>query len=30
MHEFKEWDEAPTESKLRGEKKDDHENDTMH
>ena len=30
MHEFKEWDEAPTEGKLIGEKKTDHENDTIH
>ena len=30
MHEFKEWDEAPVEKKLRGEKKEDHENDTLH
>ena len=30
MHEFKEWDEAPIEGKLRGEKKEDHENDTIH
>ena len=30
MHEFKEWDEAPVEGKLRGEKKEDHENDTLH
>ena len=30
MHEFKEWDEAPIEGKLRGEKKEDHENDTLH
>lgn len=30
MHEFKEWDEAPVEGKLRGEKKEDHENDTFH
>ena len=30
MHEFKEWDEAPIEGKLRGEKKDDQENDTLH
>ena len=30
MHEFKEWDEAPTEGKLIGEKKKDHENDTIH
>jgi hypothetical protein len=30
MHEFKEWDDAPAEGKLRGEKKEDHENDTFH
>ena len=30
MHEFKEWDQAPTEGKLIGEKKKDHENDTIH
>ena len=30
MHEFIEWDEAPTEGKLVGEKKKDHENDTIH
>ena len=30
MHEFKEWDEAPVEVKLRGEKKEDNENDTLH
>jgi hypothetical protein len=30
MHEFKEWDKAPVEKKLRGEKKEDHENDTLH
>ena len=30
VHEFKEWDEAPTEGKLIGEKKKDHENDTIH
>ena len=30
MHEFKEWDEATTEGKLIGEKKKDHENDTIH
>ena len=30
MHEFKEWDEAPTEGKLIGEKKQNHENDTLH
>ena len=30
MHEFKEWDEAPTEGKLIGEKKKDYENDTIH
>ena len=30
VHEFEEWDEAPTEGKLIGEKKKDHENDTIH
>ncbi|WP_440930389.1 hypothetical protein [Candidatus Pelagibacter sp.] len=30
VHEFKEWDEAPTERKLTGEKKSDQENDTLH
>ena len=30
LHEFKEWDEAPSESKLIGEKKPDNENDTIH
>ena len=30
MHEFKEWDEAPLKVNLRGEKKEDHENDTIH
>ena len=30
LHEFKEWDEAPSESKLIGEKKPDNENDTLH
>ena len=30
LHEFKEWDKAPIEGKLRGEKKEDHENDTLH
>lgn len=30
LHEFKEWDEAPSEGKLIGEKKSDHENDTLH
>ena len=30
MHEFKEWDEAPKEGKLIGEKKQDHENNTLH
>ena len=30
LHEFKEWDEAPTEGKLIGEKKKGHENDTIH
>ena len=30
LHEFKEWDEAPSEAKLIGEKKQDNENDTLH
>ena len=30
LHEFKEWDEAPSEAKLIGEKKPDNENDTLH
>ncbi len=30
LHEFKEWDQAPTEGKLIGEKKDDNENETLH
>ena len=30
LHEFKEWDEAPKEGKLIGEKKTDNENDTLH
>ena len=30
LHEFKEWDEAPSESKLIGEKKPDNDNDTLH
>ena len=30
LHEFKEWDEAPTEKKLIGEKKKDDENETLH
>ena len=30
LHEFKEWDEAPKEGKLIGEKKPDNENDTLH
>ena len=30
LHEFKEWDEAPTEKKLTGEKKKDDENETLH
>ena len=28
LHEFKEWDEAPKEGKLK--KKPDNENDTLH
>ena len=30
LHEFKEWDEAPTEKKLIGEKKKDDESETLH
>ena len=30
LHEFKEWDEAPKEGKLIGEKKTDNEIDTLH
>ena len=30
LHEFKEWDEAPIEKKLIGEKKQDDENETLH
>ena len=30
LHEFKEWNEATSESKLPGEKKGDYENDTIH
>ena len=30
LHEFKEWDEAPTEKKLIGEKRKDDENETLH
>ena len=30
LHEFKEWNEASSERKLTGEKKDDIENDTIH
>jgi hypothetical protein len=30
LHEFKEWNEASSERKLPGEKKDDYENDTIH
>jgi hypothetical protein len=30
LHEFKEWNDAPTEGKIKGEKKNDHENDTLH
>ena len=29
LHEFKEWDKAPTEGNLIGEKKDS-DNDTLH
>ena len=30
LHEFKEWNEASSERKLIGEKKDDNENDKIH
>ena len=30
LHEFKEWNEASSQRKLIGEKKDDNENDTIH
>jgi len=30
LNEYKEWEEAPAEGKLRGEKKDDYDNDTLH
>ena len=30
LHEFKEWNEAPTEKKLIGEKRKDDENETLH
>ena len=30
LHEYKEWDEAPTEEKLTGEKRKDDENETLH
>ena len=30
LHEYKEWDEASSERKLIGEKKDDNESDTVH
>tara|TARA_B100001094_G_scaffold109894_1_gene105868 strand:+ start:768 stop:1202 length:435 start_codon:yes stop_codon:yes gene_type:complete len=30
LHEFREWNEASSERKLIGEKKDDNENDTIH
>ena len=30
LHEFKEWDKAPTEGNLIGEKKKDSDNDTLH
>ena len=30
LHEYKEWDEAPTEKKLIGEKRKDDENETLH
>ena len=30
LHEYKEWDTAPTEGNLIGEKKKDSDNDTLH
>ena len=30
LHKFKEWDTAPTEGNLIGEKKKDSDNDTLH
>ena len=30
LHEYKEWDKAPTEGNLIGEKKKDSDNDTLH
>ena len=30
LHEYKEWNEAPTEKKLIGEKGKDDENETIH
>ena len=30
LHEFKEWEEAPTEKKLIGEKRNNDENETLH
>ena len=30
LHEFKEWENAKTEGKLMGEKRNDDENDTLH
>ena len=30
LHEFKEWDDAPTEKKLIGEKRKDDESETLH
>ena len=30
LHEFKEWNEAPTEKKLIGEKRKDDESETLH
>ena len=30
LHEYKEWDDAPTEKKLIGEKRKDDENETLH
>ena len=30
LHEYKEWDKAPTEGNLIGETKKDSDNDTLH
>ena len=30
LHEYEEWDQAPTEGNLIGEKKKDSDNDTLH